>query len=419
MKRIISIVVLLLFCGSAISQNLLIQNAKIINVEDGTVSKNVSVLITNGNIIEISKTRLKAPSSGYEVINAKGKYLLPGLFDSHVHTTALPESQSIDAMQKTLRGGVTTVRDMGGNGVRIKEWQSHQVELSIPTILSTCVLAGSSWMNYDFRAKASAHGKPVGTSPWLKSIDKIEDVDIAIELAKAYPVNGLKVYADVPEDLLLAIVEAAKRKKLPVYSHATIYPTGPKEVVAAGVDVISHVERLLTVLDSAIAPNYAVDRNKSKIYTKDQLQDPRIEEVLKKMSENEIALDATLLISKIRSNQLGNSETILPTVYTLTQKANQMGVPIIAGTDQMISPQEEYPNLHEELRLLVEECALSPLEALQSATLIPAEYFRLEKVGQIKEGYMADLILLEFNPLEDINHTKTIIKVIKNGKIID
>lgn len=418
MKTLCLIVLACISFLNVAAQNLLIKNAKIIDVENGTISANSSILITNGTIVQISKNKIKAPSSDYKTINAKGYYVLPGLIDGHVHTTALPEDQSINALQKTLRGGVTAVRDMGGDGVRIKEWQTHRAELNIPTILSTCILAGSSWMNHDFRAKASAHGEALGTSPWLKSIDQFEDVDIAVEMAKAYPVNGLKIYADVPEDLLISIIETAKQKNLPVYSHATIYPTGPNEVVAAGVDVISHVERLLTVLDSAIAPSYAVDRNKSKTYSMDQLQDPRVEEVLKKMSEKEIALDATLLISKIRANQLGTSETMLPTVYALTQKANQMGVPMIAGTDQMISPDEECPNLHEELRLLVEECEFSPLEAVQAATIIPAKYFRLTKVGQVKEGYVADLILLEKNPLEDINYSKTINKVIKHGKVI-
>ena len=120
-----------------------------------------------------------------------------------------------------------------------------------------------------------------------------------------------------------------------------------------------------------------------------------------------------------RAHQLNTTETTLPVIYALTKKANQMGVPIIAGTDQMYSPLEPYPNLHEELRLLVEECDLSPLEAIQAATIRPAQYFRLDNVGKVKEGYRADLILLEKNPCENINFSKTIIKVIKNGKIID
>lgn len=410
---------LVLFFACAKGQDLVIQNAKIIDVENGTILEKSSILISNGNIAQISKEKIEAPNGEYYVISANGMYVLPGLIDGHVHTTSFPQSQSIDALQKTLRGGVTSVRDMGGDGILIKEWQTHQEELRIPTILSTSILAGSSWMNHDFRATASAHGETVGTSPWLKSVDNIEDIDIAVEMAKSYPVNGLKIYADVPEDLLISIVEKAKEISLPVYSHATIYPAGPKEVVSAGIDVISHVERILTVLDSSIAPSYATDRHKSKVYGLDQIQDPRIEDILKKMSEKEIALDATLLISKIRANQLGTTETILPTIYGLTKKANQMGVPIITGTDQMISPIQEYPNLHEELRLLVEECELSSLEAIQAATIIPAKYFRLGKVGQIKEGYIADMILLEMNPLEDINYSKTINKVIKHGKIID
>ena len=419
MKKILTFMILLHFFGCAKSQDLLIRNAKIINVEDGTISENSSILISNGIITKISTDNIDSLNVTYRLINADGKYVIPGLIDGHVHTTSLPESQSINALQKTLRGGVTSIRDMGGDGILIKEWQMHQEELKIPTILSTSILAGSSWMNHDFRAKASAHGEAVGTSPWLKSVDKLEDIDIAVEMAKSYPVNGLKVYADISEDLLIAIVEEAKRRNIPVYSHATIYPTGPKEVVSAGVDVISHVERILTVLDSSIAPNYASDRTKNKVYTIDQLNDPRIEEILRIMSEKEIALDATLLISKIRGNQLGTTKTILPTVYGLTKKAYLTGVPIIAGTDQMINPSLEHPNLHEELRLLVEECELNPLEAIQSATIIPAKYFRLANLGQVKKGYVADLILLDMNPLEDIKNTTTVYKVIKHGKIID
>ena len=102
--------------------------------------------------------------------------------------------------------------------------------------------------------------------------------------------------------------------------------------------------------------------------------------------------------------------------FSMTKQIHDAGIGIMAGTDCPIFFLTPGRSLHQELAMLV-EAGLSPLEAIETATVRPAEYFNLQdNLGLVKEGYLADLVLLDANPLEDINNTLKINAVIKAGK---
>ena len=100
----------------------------------------------------------------------------------------------------------------------------------------------------------------------------------------------------------------------------------------------------------------------------------------------------------------------------MVKRIHEKGIGIMAGTDCPIGFLTPGKSLHEELVILVES-GLSPLAALEAATYKPAEYFSMEdELGLIKEGYIADMVLLNDNPLEKINNTESILAIIKDGK---
>ena len=106
--------------------------------------------------------------------------------------------------------------------------------------------------------------------------------------------------------------------------------------------------------------------------------------------------------------------------YMMVKKIHETGIPIMAGTDTPIAFLTPGLSLHEELAVLVEDDGLSTLDALRTATINPAKYFDMEnELGSIKENMWADLVILDSNPIENIQNTKRINSVIKQGKVFD
>ncbi|OEK02889.1 hypothetical protein BFP97_15755 [Roseivirga sp. 4D4] len=421
MKRLLTVLLLLsvFACGQAQDINgLIISNISIVDLEKGSVVPNQSVKISEGRITQIDDIGHQAEDD-FPVIDGTGKYLIPGLMDCHVHTTAGPPNVLISQLEKALKDGVTMVRDMGGDAVMINEWQKDE-NLEIPTIYTSAIFAGKSWMNNDRRALMSAHRTTPGTTAWLRSIDSTEKIDQYLDEAKAFGLNGIKVYADLTAEKLNKITDKASERDMIVYAHATVYPATPIEVVTSGVVSVSHSERLLTVLDEKVAQTYHLDQNNNRNYIPEDLNSQPVINLIDAMKQNNVALDATLLVSKIRSEQIGdNQDSRLKTVYALTRKIYEAGIMVLAGTDYMIERESGATNLHDELILLVEKAGLSNLDALRAATINPAEVFKLDGYGQVAIGKIADLVLLNSNPLDKIANTKDVFLVIKNGKRLD
>ena len=421
MKRLLTVLLILNMCACGQAQDingLIISNISIVDLEKGSVVPSQSVKISEGRITQIDDVGHQA-EDGFLAIDGTGKYLIPGLIDCHVHTTAGPPNVLISQLEKALKDGVTMVRDMGGDAVMIKEWQKDE-NLEIPTIYTSAIFAGKSWINNDRRALMSAHRTTPGTTAWLRSIDSSEKIDQYLDEAKAFGLNGIKIYADLTAEKINQITEKAKKRDMLVYAHATVYPATPIEVVKSGVVSVSHSERLLTMLDQKVTQTYHLDQDNNRKYTPEDLKNQQVTYLIDAMKQNNVALDATLLVSKIRSNRFGSYFSArLKTIYELTSRVYKAGVMILAGTDYMIERESGATNIHEELVLLVKEVGMSNLDALRAATINPAKVFKLDDYGQVGVGKIADLVLLNNNPLDNIANTKEVFLVIKNGKRLD
>ena len=390
---------------------LLLRGVRVIDVVQGSVGAPTDLRIEDGRIAAMGRD---LSSSNASVVELDGHYVIPGLIDSHVHSTAGPEEAMIDALQRTLRGGVTRVRDMGGDGIVIRERNSRAHELGIPTVHFATVVAGPSWMSQDRRARASAHGKTPGTQAWLASADESTGVRALVRSAREFGVDALKLYADMDPETVRALTAAAQEEGLSVWGHAAIFPTSPMDAVRANVEVLSHAESLLFASDSTLPEHYHDVRWGGRGSV--DLDDDAFRDLLSAMSEQGTFLDATLTVSAIRAERGLADASHLSAVYDITRRAHQSGVRILAGTDAMITPEDQLPGLHGELELLVNHAGLSPAEALRSATVHAATMLGVgEDVGRIDVGMRADLVVLRENPLDDIRATRSVALVVKNG----
>lgn len=425
-------VVLAVFCavlwavsvsGQSVHAGLLIKQVRIVDVEEGITGAPTDVLILGDRIIAIG-TDIDA--GNISVLRGEGRYLVPGLIDTHVHLSSLPEQMRADAMRRTLEGGVTRMRDMGGDGMMLRDLSSQSEEAVLqrnseallPAISYAAVVAGPSWMKNDNRAAASAGGGIPGSQPWLAAIERPEQAEQVAQDAAEFGVKGLKLYADLPADVVHALASAGRDHGLGVWSHATIFPEGPALPVAAGVDAISHAEMLFFAADDEIARHYH-DASFDGRSVEDSTH-PHVAQVLDQMAGAGTMLEPTLTVTQVRHARRLIDDDHLEATLNVVLEASRRGIPILAGTDLMYTPGEAFPNLHLELELLVNGAGLSPAAALRGATIHAAKLLGAEsEFGVIVPGAIADLVLLESDPLEHIEATQTITTVIRGGLVVE
>lgn len=395
---------------------------------ENRIIENATVIIKDKKILSINGP---VPDKA-KLIEGKGKWLIPGLIDMHVHNladvnfgsnyptkgaTAFTNTQ--DFMLLYIANGVTTAFELSARPEHFGE-RNEIIKGNVigPRIALALLIDG---------------GKGSGNIA-----DTPADGRQTVRIAKAQGYEFIKVYSSLNIETFKAIVDEADKQGMKVVGHIPNAFKGKiEEAFVPNYDLVAHAEEYAKQTDSFSdkdAKRFAQIAKKNGTWLTPTLI------TMVKIKEQVRSLDGIinlpslkyvhpLMQSKWLNSNNYNTDTTPDRVAYVDKIANfnsrlvkafkEAGVPMVAGTDSGVSGVVWGFSLHDELELLV-QAGLTPQEALASATRLPATWLGIDdKIGTIETGKYADLILLDANPLDDISNTRKISGVFVNGQWVD
>ena len=438
------------WCGLSLAQDrIVIKGGAVINMRDGSLMPDAVIVLERDRIVSVSRGG-QVPQ-GATVIDATGKYILPGLIDLHVHYKDW-------SPELYLNHGVTTAVDLGNDHEWIKSQKEGVLSGAIPgprLFIST--------NNFD-GPPADPHNYFV--RPYVQLVKNPEEALAAMKPYIEEKVDAVKVYEGLSVADLKVLVREAQKANIPLIGHfrdvriaAEVGANGVEHaygVAGAAFDKQGRDEALKKVrkvLD--LPPECFIDLKKLpeviQLMVKSNLY---LNPTMRMSWEGDRALrelgfpyqDFDLLINDWRLRyipiqwKIANlkeyqeigiwhwadltpyEQDLFHQGYTNVQRVVKMfadaGGKLYAGTDcaNMCVPGL---GLHQEMELLV-NAGITPLQALQAATINPAELMRFQnRLGTLEEGKAADVVILDANPLQDIRNTRKIFRVISRGRVLD
>lgn len=426
------------------AQNFLIKNAVIVDVEHGKLINNQQLLIRNGTITLITKSKeeIKADS----VIDAKGMYLIPGLWDFHTHIW-----NEATTFPLLIANGVTGVRGMFEDVNNVKRWRQSISEGKYPAVSI-------------FSAGPIVDGpKPV----WPNSVavsNAAQGRNVVDSLKNKLNVDFVKVYSLLGRESYFAIAEECKKQNILFAGHVPNV-VSVLEAANAGQSTQEHLYGLLEAGSDSSATWFAFQRGeikdsawKQRSYRKQFLfrtfNEKKLQGILKEIKKTNTWMCPTLTVNRgiayvndttllddprmaymgtfmrnfwdyrkdfrfqsFKPVDFEDNRTDFELKLKITGMIHKAGIPILAGTD--FPNPHCYPGfgIHDELEWLV-KAGLTPAEALQTATINPAKYLKtFSTEGSIAINKKANLVFLSANPLVNISNTKQIEMVMVNGKL--
>lgn len=408
---------------------LVLENARLIDGTGAPLRTVTNIVVRDGVIVAINERGGKAePETGDVVVSMDldGAFVMPGLVDTHVHVARFPEArgEAERILRQALKGGVTTVRDLGGDARALAEIRRAMLnhEFSGPTVVHAATFGGESLFAQDERISQTANGYAPGKAPWSKAVTDSSDLDRDVAEARGAGARIAKLYGNLSEPNSRRLIAAAREQGMLAVAHATVFPAGPHALVEAGVDGLAHAPYLIWAAVEDIPDDYSARlEGPWKTVPADH---PELLRLFDAMAKRGVYLDATLFVYRDMAKYSRDVKADwAPPAFEWAMRAvriaHDRGVRITTGTD-WFEPKTAYalPNTHEEIALLV-EAGLSPMDAIIAATRNGAESSGVgDARGTLVEGKAADMLVLDANPLDDIRNTTAIRLVVKDGRIV-
>jgi imidazolonepropionase-like amidohydrolase len=397
--------------------SLLIRNVTLIDGTGAPPRPGFSLLARDGRFASIVAAEPAQEPAAALTLDGHGLVAIPGLIDAHVHLSGSPWAQQVEQLRRALHGGVTAVWDLAGDCRSTGDLARAALtgEIEAPAIYYASLMAGPAFFT-DPRVVASSAGFRPGDAPWAREITATTDIVRAVAEARGTGATSLKLYAALDAATVRRIADEAHRQGLRIVAHGTVFPAKPGDLVDAGVTMLAHAAYLVW---EGSAPSTEFQKRAQGDFAGVPVDSPAIEHLLRAMHDKDVALNPTLWIFADGPAKDAVAAQRTPWMRAVTRRAHQIGVRIVAGTDNMVPESGGLPNLHRELEELVNGAGLTPLQALTAATSAAAHAMGLDaERGALAPGRVADVVLLEASPADDIRNTRRIAYVVKDGRIV-
>ena len=400
----------------------LFRNANVIPMTGETVLKNHDVLVSNGEILSVGKTGTLKYSKDARIIEAGGKYLMPGLAEMHAH---VPPIDDLEPMKEVLKlflyNGITTIRGMLG----------HPRHLELRSKIKNGELIGPHF----YTSGPSFNGNSVKTPE--AGAQMVRD-------QKQAGYDFLKLHPGLTKENFAAIAKTAKEVNIPFAGHVS-YDVGVWRAIDAGYASIDHLDGFVESLVPGIESIPEQQLGPFGMYIAKNADPQKIPALMKALKDKNIWVVPTQALAErwfspvkdadafakepemiymkeeVIKNWVNSKKNIMNNPNYKADEINNFidlrrkliaacqhnGVGLILGSD---GPQVfNVPgfSVHHELKYMV-DAGLTPYQALQTGTVNVAKYLNLDNSGMIKPGYKSDLVLLDANPLENISNTRKI-----------
>lgn len=431
---------------------LIFRNVTLVDMRSPALQANITVIISGNRITKIGRN-IRIPKDA-EVIDASGKFMIPGLWDNYTYTLEAVKN-NYPYFELLIAHGITGVRDVG-TSMDLPEASRLRADINAGKILAPRLFYAGKVLIGELPPRQS--NRWTGISTVVKTVEEAEK---AVESLASTGVDHIKTEKRLSPEILKAVIKAAHKHNLPVVA---VPPSFIIDASRDGLDCIEHFAEFFRETSNKRDEYYALyrDRKIDSMTTDEnyaffgtmETDAAYYEETLKTLARNKtfVATNAAQtntfigdfeLIDAARrrfktKKQLAQTEAaieerarqISTQDYRMSDKnrqrhfreifeLNRAGVMLLAGTQSSFDLVGT-PGiiLHDELALFV-QAGLSPFEALKTATVNPAKFMRREKdLGTIEPGKLADLILLDANPLTDISSTRKINAVAANGRYL-
>ena len=377
--------------------------AQLIDGNGGEPVSSSCIIVRNNKFESVGRKDEISIPSGAEVIDVNGMTILPGLFDAHYHNEGSHDMPTI-----YLERGITSVRDPG-------EWieMYDSVRLSglpMPRLFLT--------------------GPHLNTFPPAYPEDAIivqdaEEGRLAVERLANDGATAIKVYFGLPLGTIKEVCSVAHKYGLPVTAHLEI--TNAWDAINAGLDGIEHVTSFGPILIPpmeaeqyklrVLADNDARKRGRYEVWNRiDVGKNIVVDSLCHFLAEKKIFLSPTLAAFEKRSDKGDQVEVdAFKNMLAFIGKAKKAGVRIVVGSHTYVAYADYGYAYFREMELL-NEAGLSPMEVIVAATMENARYFRVdERLGSVEKGKLADIVVVEGDPLKDIKVMRNVKRVMING----